>query len=50
MTADDIQFLESCKFVAAEISRIFAVPPHWIGVLDKATFSNIEQPENERET
>lgn len=39
----DSQFLETRKFQVTEIARIFRVPPHMIGDLDKATFSNIEQ-------
>jgi HK97 family phage portal protein len=40
---EDAQFLETRKFQVTEIARIFRVPPHMIGDLDKATFSNIEQ-------
>jgi HK97 family phage portal protein len=40
---NDAQFLETRKFQATEIARIFRVPPHLIADLDKATFSNIEQ-------
>lgn len=40
---EDAQFLETRKFQINEIARIFRVPPHLIGDLDKATFSNIEQ-------
>lgn len=36
------QFLESRKFSVSEIARIFRVPPHLIGDLERATFSNIE--------
>lgn len=36
------QFLETRKFQKDEIAGIFRVPPHMIGNLDKATFSNIE--------
>jgi len=36
------QFLQTRKFQTAEIARIFRVPPHLIGDLEKATFSNIE--------
>lgn len=36
------QFLETRKFQTAEIARIFRVPPHKIGDLERATFSNIE--------
>ena len=39
---NDAQFLETRKFQVAEIARIFRVPPHMIGDLEKATFSNIE--------
>lgn len=39
---DDAQFLETRKFQLAEIARIFRVPAHLIGDLDRATFSNIE--------
>ena len=40
---DQAQFLETRKFQLNEIARIFRVPPHMIGDLDRATFSNIEQ-------
>lgn len=43
MTAEDAQFIESRKFQLNEIARIFRIPPHMIGDLEKATFSNIEQ-------
>ena len=43
MPLDDAQFIESKKFQANEIARLFRVPPHKIGILDNATFSNIEQ-------
>lgn len=43
MTAEDSQFLETRRFQIEEIARWFRVPPHKIGHLDKATFSNIEQ-------
>ena len=39
----DAQLLETRKFQVNEIARIFRIPPHMIGDLDKATFSNIEQ-------
>ena len=39
---EQAQFLETRKFQIAEIARIFRVPPHMIGDLDRATFSNIE--------
>jgi HK97 family phage portal protein len=43
MSADDSQFLETRKYQRSEIAAIFRVPPHMIGDLEKATFSNIEQ-------
>lgn len=39
---DTAQFLETRKFQTTEIARIFRVPPHKIGDLERATFSNIE--------
>ncbi len=39
---EDAQFLETRKFQVREIARIFHVPPHKIGDLEQATFSNIE--------
>lgn len=43
MTSHDAEFLENRKFQVVEIARVFRVPPHMIGDLEKATFSNIEQ-------
>lgn len=42
MPFEDAQFLETRKFGVAEIARWFGVPPHLLGDLDRATFSNIE--------
>jgi HK97 family phage portal protein len=39
----DAQFLETRKFSVTDIARIFGVPPHLVGDLDRATFANIEQ-------
>jgi HK97 family phage portal protein len=39
---DDAQYLETRKFQITEIARWYGVPPHMIGDLDNATFSNIE--------
>lgn len=39
---EEAQFLESRKFQATEIARIYRVPPHMIADLERATFSNIE--------
>lgn len=43
MTSEDAQFLETRKYQRSEIAAIFRVPPHMIGDLERATFSNIEQ-------
>ena len=40
---EQAQFLETRKFQLNEIARIFRIPPHMIGDLDKSSFSNIEQ-------
>ncbi len=42
MTADDAQYLETRQFQIPEICRFFRMPPHKIGDLTRATFSNIE--------
>jgi HK97 family phage portal protein len=39
---EDSQFIESRKFQLAEIARIYRMPPHLVGDLSNATFSNIE--------
>lgn len=43
MTAEDSQFLETRKYQRSEIAALYGIPPHLIGDLDRATFSNIEQ-------
>jgi len=42
ISPEDAQFLETRKYQVNEICRIFRVPPHLVGDLDRATFSNIE--------
>lgn len=42
MTSEDSQFLETRKFTRSEIAALFRVPPHKIGDMEHATFSNIE--------
>lgn len=42
MPNNEAQFLETRKFQVAEICRIYRVPPHLVGDLEHATFSNIE--------
>lgn len=39
---DDAQFIETRKFQRGEIASFFHIPPHMIGDLEKATYSNIE--------
>jgi len=43
ISPEEAQFLETRKFQVSEIARIFRVPPHMIGDLEKATYSNVEQ-------
>lgn len=43
ISPSDAQFLETRKFQINEIARIFRVPPHMVGDLEKSSFSNIEQ-------
>lgn len=43
ISPEQAQFLETRKFQINEIARIFRVPPHMVGDLDKSSFSNIEQ-------
>lgn len=43
ISPEQAQFLETRKFQTNEIARIFRVPPHMVGDLDKSSFSNIEQ-------
>lgn len=38
----DMQFLEARKFKVAEICRLFRVPPHMVGDLERSTNNNIE--------
>ena len=42
MPNNEAQFLETRKFQVEDICRIFKVPPHLIGCLERSTFSNIE--------
>lgn len=44
---EDAQFLGTRKFQKNEIATIFKVPPHMIGDLERATFSNIEHQAQE---
>jgi hypothetical protein len=42
ISPNDAQFLETRAFQISEIARWFRVPPHKLGDLQRATFSNIE--------
>ena len=48
MPNNEAQFLETRKFQVSEICRIYRVPPHLIGDLEHATFSNIEHVRPDR--
>lgn len=45
MPLEDAQFLDSRVFQVREVARWFGVPPHKLGDLADATFSNVEQME-----
>jgi len=40
---EDAQFLQTRKFQVTEIARLYRIPPHKLGDLERATFSNVEQ-------
>ena len=40
---EEAQYLETRKFQINEIARLYRIPPHMVGDLDKSSFSNIEQ-------
>lgn len=42
ISPEQAQFLETRKFQIDEIARIFRIPPHMVGDLERSTFSNIE--------
>ena len=44
---DDAQFLETRKFQVDDIARWYGVPPHMVGSMESATFSNIEHQQIE---
>ena len=43
ISPEQAQFLETRKFQINEIARLYRIPPHMVGDLDKSSFSNIEQ-------
>jgi HK97 family phage portal protein len=42
-TNEQAQFLETRKDLDLSLARLWHMPPHKVGILDRATFSNIEQ-------
>lgn len=43
MTFRDAQFLELRKFTREEIATFMGVPPHKLGLMDKASYASVEQ-------
>jgi HK97 family phage portal protein len=43
VTPDEAQFLKTRKFGVNEIARLYRVPPHMLGDLERASFNNMEQ-------
>jgi HK97 family phage portal protein len=42
LDAEEAQFIETRKELWLDLCRLWRVPPHKVGILDRATFSNIE--------
>ena len=42
LTPADAEFINTAKLTTSDIARAYRVPPHMIGDLERATFSNIE--------
>ncbi len=42
LTAEEAQFLETRQALWLDLCRLWRVPPHLVGIMDNATFSNIE--------
>jgi HK97 family phage portal protein len=42
MTQADLEFVEQMKLTRQELAAVFRIPPHMVGIMDNATFSNIE--------
>jgi HK97 family phage portal protein len=41
ITPEEAQFLETRRFAAEDIARLFNVPPHLLMLLDRSTFNNV---------
>lgn len=50
LSSSDLQMLEQLKLSDLMICRLFGVKPHKVGILDRATFTNIEEQSLEHET
>ena len=44
---DEAQFIETLKLVSLKLARLWNMPPHMVGIMDNATFTNIEQQSTE---
>lgn len=42
-TSKDLQYIEARKLTREEVAAVYHVPPPMVGILDKATFSNITE-------
>ena len=42
LSPEDAKYLETRKYQKEEIASIFRVPPHMIGIMDRATWNNVE--------
>jgi HK97 family phage portal protein len=40
---DQLQYIQEQRFSVEQIARIFGVPPHLIGAMDKPTYASVEQ-------
>lgn len=40
---DEAQFVDTMKMSNLKLARLWNMPPHMVGIMDNATFSNIEQ-------
>lgn len=47
MTSSDLEFIASRKFQVEEIARLFRIPQHMMGVLERSTNNNIAQQAQE---
>lgn len=47
LTPQDAMFVQTRQLQVSEVARIFRIPPHMLGDLERATFSNIEHQAQE---